>query len=110
MAKHLEQYNLDGRKECIVELEEKFGVHNVMIFCYMMAEKCLYKAAGKQEIEQMEDAIVNAQWYFDYVNELATKWRTDMFDLEHSRLRQQIEKSIKDAKREVRRKKKEKSA
>lgn len=98
MVNHPSHYNLEGRKECIVELEEKFGVKNVMIWCYMTAEKYLYRAGSKEGSSEEED-IAKAIWYVEYVDKLAEKWKTDAFD---PRMKQQIEKSITEAKRRFR--------
>ena len=102
LVDHPDHYNQEGRKECIIELEEKFGVRNTMIWCYMTAEKYLYRLGNKDDAEQ---DLKKAIWYFEYVDHLAEKWKTEPFDV---RMRQQLEKSIKDAKRKVRKMKKAK--
>lgn len=106
MVNHPEHYNIDGRRECIVEFEEQFGVKNVAVFCYMTAAKYLYRLGNKDGHSADED-IAKAEWYFKYVDKLAEKWHTDAFDV---RMRQQLEKAIVDAKRKIRQQKKEKKA
>ena len=100
MVDHPSHYQQDGRKECIIEMEEIFGVNNVAIWSYMTAYKYLYRMGNKGDAE--ED-LSKAMWYFKYVDKLAEKWHTDAFDV---RMKQQMEKMIKDAKRKLRQMKK----
>ena len=100
MVNHPSHYNQEGRKECIVEMEELFGVNNLATWCYMTAYKYIYRLGNKDDAEQ---DLNKAIWYFEYVDSLAEKWKTEAFDI---RMRQQLEKMIKDAKRKVRKMKK----
>ena len=101
LVDHPQHYSMEGRKECIIEMEEEFGVKNVMIFCYLNSYKYLYRLGNKDDAEQ---DLNKAIWYFEYVDKLAEKWKTEPFDV---RMRQQLEKMIKDAKRKVKKMKKE---
>ena len=101
MVNHPSHYNLDGRKECIVEMEEQFGVKNVATWCYMTAYKYLYRMGNKGDAEEDID---KASWYVDYVDALCDKWNTESFDV---RMEQQLKQSIKDAKKKLRKMKKE---
>ena len=100
MVNHPSHYQQEGRKECIVELEEMFGVKNTAIWCMMTAFKYIYRLGNKDDAEQ---DLAKAIWYMDYINTLKEKWHTDSFD---DRMEQQLEKSIKDAKKKVRKLKK----
>ena len=65
---HPSHYNTPGRKECIVEMEEQYGLGNTAIFCLMNAYKYLYRAGEKADNSQEND-IAKARWYFNWVNE-----------------------------------------
>lgn len=65
---HPSHYNTPGRKECIVEMEEQYGLVNTAIFCLMNAYKYLYRAGEKADNSQEQD-INKARWYFNWVNE-----------------------------------------
>jgi hypothetical protein len=65
---HPSHYNTPGRKECIVEMEEQYGLGNTAIFCLMNAYKYLYRAGEKADNSQEQD-INKARWYFNWVNE-----------------------------------------
>ena len=101
MVNHPKHYNLEGRDECIVEMEDIFGVQNVAIWCYMTSYKYIYRAGNKDK-NRMEEDIEKAVWYFKYVDKLAEKWKVEAFDV---RLRQLTEKLIVDAKRKMRQQK-----
>ena len=47
MVSHPSHYNKAGRKECIVEMEEKYGGEITAIFCLTNAYKYLYRAGEK---------------------------------------------------------------
>lgn len=68
MISHPSHYNIPGRKECIVEMEEQYGLGNTAIFCLMNAYKYLYRAGEKADNSQEQD-INKARWYFNWVNE-----------------------------------------
>ena len=102
MVDHPLHYNMSGRKECIVEMEELFGVQNVSVFCYLNAYKYLYRV-GLKDGNSAEQDIAKAEWYLNHISELETKWHTDVFD---ARLKQQFEHLLKDAKKKARKIKK----
>lgn len=64
---HPSHYLKAGHKECIVEMEEKYGAEYTAVFCLMSAYKYLYRA-GDKEGNPTERDINKAKWYFDYVN------------------------------------------
>ena len=70
---HPNHYNLAGRKECIVEMEEKYGPEITAIFCLTNSYKYLYRAGAKFGNPARQD-IDKARWYFDYCNKLITKY------------------------------------
>lgn len=63
---HPNHYNKKGRKECIVEMQDLFGRHITAVFCLTNAYKYLYRA-GEKEGNSMEQDMLKAKWYFDYV-------------------------------------------
>ena len=63
---HPAHYNIEGRKECIVEMEEKYGAYTTAVFCLMNAYKYLYRAGTKDDNSEEQD-IAKAKWYFDWV-------------------------------------------
>lgn len=73
MVSHPSHYNKDGRKECIVEMEEKYGAGVTAVFCLTNAYKYLYRAGEKID-NPMEQDKNKAQWYFDYANKLIEKY------------------------------------
>lgn len=68
MVNHPSHYNAEGRKECIVEMEELFGKEAVITFCKLNAYKYKYRASLKGNA--VED-IKKARWYEDYAKKLA---------------------------------------
>jgi len=82
---HPSHYNQSGRKECIVEMEEKFGPKFTTVWCYITAYKYLYRAGSKDD-NPMEQDMSKAQWYMDYAEKLSKKWRSPTnFDTELAR-------------------------
>ena len=73
MVSHPSHYNLAGRKECIVEMEEKYGPGYTSVFCLTNAYKYLYRAGNKFGNPAMQDTE-KAKWYFDYANKLIDKY------------------------------------
>jgi hypothetical protein len=69
---HPRHYQVNGRKECIVEMEERYGVSETITFCLMNAYKYLYRA-GNKDNNSYEQDINKARWYFDYANKLIQK-------------------------------------
>ena len=70
---HPNYYNKNGRKECIVEMEEKYGAEMTAVFCLMNAYKYLYRAGEKDGNSEMQDNL-KAKWYFDYANKLIKEY------------------------------------
>lgn len=73
MVSHPSHYNKDGRKECIVEMEEKYGAEVTAVFCLTNAYKYLYRAGNKAD-NPMEQDRNKAKFYFDYTNKLIAKY------------------------------------
>ena len=63
---HPSHYNIPGRKECIVEMLDIFGVDKVKIFCELNAYKYRYRYTQKGGDEDLRKAI----WYDNYTKEL----------------------------------------
>ena len=70
---HPSHYCKAGRKECIVEMEEKYGAEATAIFCLTNAYKYLYRAGNKFGNSANQD-VAKAQWYYDYANKLIAKY------------------------------------
>lgn len=70
---HPDHYNRPGRKECIVEMEEKYGAEVTAQFCLTNAYKYLYRAGEKFGNPAKQD-IDKAKWYFGYANKLLAKY------------------------------------
>lgn len=66
---HPGHYKVDGRKECIVEMEELFGKEAVAIFDLLNAYKYLYRAGLKENNPEKQD-INKAKWYIKHANSL----------------------------------------
>lgn len=66
---HPVYYNAPNRKECIVEMQEKFGNQVTCIFCLTCAYKYLYRAGNKGNNSREQD-IEKAKWYFEYAGQL----------------------------------------
>lgn len=64
---HPAHYVKEGRKECIIEMEEQFGALALYYFCRLNAYKYEYRAGLKGDAE--ED-LKKAQWYNDYAENL----------------------------------------
>ena len=73
---HPIHYNLPGRKECIVEMEELFGLEATATFCLMNAYKYLYRA-GEKEDNSKEQDINKAKWYFEWVKNRGSELNTN---------------------------------
>lgn len=72
-ANNSSQYSKVGRKECIVEMEEKYGAEATAAFCLTNSYKYLYRAGDKFGNPARQDTD-KAQWYFDYANKLIAKY------------------------------------
>ena len=70
---HPSHYTKAGRKECIVEMEEKYGPVVTAVFCLTNAYKYLYRAGDKTD-NPMEQDNDKAKWYWDYTNKLIDKY------------------------------------
>ena len=73
MVSHPSHYNKAGRKECIVEMEEKYGAEVTAVFCLTNAYKYLYRAGEKID-NPMEQDRNKAKFYLDYTNKLIAKY------------------------------------
>ena len=73
MVNHPSHYQQAGRKECIVEMEDKYGGEITAIFCLTNAYKYLYRAGDKADNPEEQDRN-KAKWYFDYCNKLINKY------------------------------------
>ena len=73
---HPTHYNLPGRKECIVEMEELFGLEATATFCLMNAYKYLYRAGNKVHNSKEQD-VDKAMWYFEWVKNRGSELNTD---------------------------------
>lgn len=63
---HPAHYNMAGRKECIEEMIEKFGVKKVIAFCELNEYKYLYRHSMKNG----EEDLRKAEWYRKKAEEL----------------------------------------
>lgn len=70
---HPSHYLKGDRKECIVEMEEKYGAEMTAIFCLTNAYKYLYRAGEKDGNSAMQDNL-KARWCFDYANKLIKEY------------------------------------
>lgn len=89
---HPKHYIKSGKKECIVEMQEKYGTANTAIFCLMSAYKYLYRA-GEKEGEAYDEDIAKAKWYLQYVDDL----NAPILDMYYWQLKQDVERKIKSA-------------
>lgn len=74
MINHPEHYNVPGRKECIVEMIDKYGVDAVINFCRLNSFKYRYRADYKENREQ---DIKKAEWYESKGDELIEQYGED---------------------------------
>lgn len=63
---HPKHYNIPGRKECIEEMLDLFGVEAVKTFCKLNA----YKYQYRHELKGGAEDLAKAEWYLNKVNEL----------------------------------------
>ena len=66
MINHPSHYNVPGRKECIEEMIDIFGVDEVRIFCKLNMYKYLYRHGMKNG----EEDLKKAEWYENKYKEL----------------------------------------
>ena len=62
MVNHPDHYNRPGQKECIIEMEERFGTAAVQYFCLLSRYKYLYRCGLKDGATQ---ELSKANWYKD---------------------------------------------
>lgn len=72
MVNHPAHYNIAGKRECIVAMQEDYGDIVTAIFCLTNAYKYLYRAGVKEGNSQEQD-IAKAKWYYDYIRNLKFK-------------------------------------
>lgn len=63
---HPAHYNIPGRKECIEEMIDRFGVEAVISFCRLNVYKYRYRAELKNGVEDLN----KADWYEAKAKEL----------------------------------------
>ena len=79
-VEHPKHYNTPGRKECIVEMVEKYGFYATATFALLNSYKYLYREGEKEDNPSDQD-INKAQWYMDWVDVKATELKAyDVFD------------------------------
>ena len=71
---HPQHYQKEGRKECIKEMEERFGTYQTCIFALCSAYKYIYRAGEKEGNTKKQD-LKKAYWYIKYVEDTSV----DMF-------------------------------
>lgn len=59
---HPSHYNVEGKKECIVEMREKYGDTALACFCLLNA----YKYRYRYELKNGKEDLEKAKWYIDY--------------------------------------------
>lgn len=69
LVNHPSHYNVPGRKECIVEMQELYGDFITAIFCLTNAYKYLYREGEKDGNPQEQDRK-KAIWYYNYAKKL----------------------------------------
>ena len=69
---HPQHYQQEGRKECIVEMLEKYGFHVTAHFALLNSYKYLYRA-GLKDGNSNEQDVSKAQWYLDWVDKKANE-------------------------------------
>lgn len=63
-------YRAEGRKECIEEMIELFGVDKVIAFCELNE----YKYRYRHEMKNGEEDLQKAEWYRKKARELSRDW------------------------------------
>ena len=66
LVNHPEHYRAQGRKECIDEMIDEFGVDAVIVFC----ELNVFKYRYRHESKGGEVDLQKAQWYENKAKEL----------------------------------------
>lgn len=88
---HPDHYKQEGRSECIVEMQDKYGSLITATFCLTNAYKYLYRA-GMKDGNSREQDIEKAKWYYSYQNRVFDY--DDFADLSLLRLREHIRKEL----------------
>ena len=76
MVNHPSHYNLPGRKECIDEMIDIYGLKDVAKWCEITAYKYRYRAGHKDSLEQDVQKTI---WYTVKARELNSKRRWKVF-------------------------------
>ena len=63
---HPKHYTKEGRRECIEEMIDIFGVKEVQIFCKLNA----YKYRYRHEMKNGQEDLDKAEWYMNKLLEL----------------------------------------
>lgn len=93
LVNHPKHYQSNG-KECIVEMEERFGKFAVLCFCVLNAFKYKFRAGNKAS-ETIDRDHRKAQWYLRYGDELLDRLGVvGKFLADHCHLRQYIYENI----------------
>lgn len=74
---HPAHYNAPGRKECIEEMIDIWGVEAAILWCEMTAYKYEYRAGTKDGNSEEQD-LAKRKWYLDKANELRTTPRDNV--------------------------------
>lgn len=75
---HPAHYKRFGRKECIVEMRERYGAGYTAVFCLMNSYKYLYRC-GEKDRNPSEQDMAKAKWYFNYVADVLLTELDDSF-------------------------------
>lgn len=62
---HPSHYNKEGKKECIDEMVDKYGIEDVVKWCIITADKYLYRA-GLKSGNSSEQDLKKAEWYLKW--------------------------------------------
>ena len=63
---HPKHYNIEGRKECIDEMIDMFGIEHTRAFCLLNVQKYLYRHEQKNGSEDVKKAEAYKQLFLDY--------------------------------------------
>lgn len=77
---HPSHYNKDGRKECIDEIVDLFGMEYAQVFCLTNAYKYLYRAGSKEGNSTMQD-MQKCKWYLEWAGTHGTDKLVKEYDL-----------------------------
>ena len=90
---HPTHYNIPGRRECLVEMEEDYGVLTAVMYCLTSAYKYEYRAGAKQG-ETAEDDLSKAKWLVEYAEKLIDEKNT--FDSDIQKLLRDVKAGLPD--------------